>query len=81
MSRQKVYNVYYPRKYFQENEEKTEFVRVGVAFPMKNADGLTLELSVPLMLHGESRLVVMVKEQHRESEGERHGRSQSGGRR
>lgn len=71
MSRQKVYNVYYPRKYFQQNEEKTEFIRVGVAFPLKNADGLTLELSVPLMLQTDSRLVLMVKEQHRENEGRR----------
>lgn len=81
MSRQKVYNVYYPRKYFQENEEKTEFVRVGVAFPMKNADGLTLELSVPLMLASASRLVLMVKEQHSDSEAEGYSRPQKGGRR
>ncbi len=45
----KRYNVFFPRKYEdRDGKEKTEFLKVGVAWPMAERDGFSIELFMPL---------------------------------
>jgi len=69
----KVYNVMYPRKYWVtpqtggKPEERTEFIRVGSAFPLKDKDGFSLDIGVPLTLSGEgARLLLFAREERDE---------------
>lgn len=62
MSRHKVYNVFFPSKYKVDGEERTEFLRVGTAFPLKESDGMTIEFAIPLTIKERQRVVVMPKE-------------------
>lgn len=57
----KRYDVMYPRQYKDSKDQvQTAFVRVGVAFPLREKDGLTLELHVPLV--NVRKLVLFVHE-------------------
>lgn len=41
-----MYNVISPRKYTDQNGvEKTTFVTIGIAFPMKEKDGMRIQLN------------------------------------
>jgi len=60
----KQYNVMYPKSYEKNGKTETTFVRVGTAFPLRERDGFSLELDVPLTFVGsEGRLVLFVREQ------------------
>lgn len=59
----KTYSVLFPHRYTQNDEERTEMVRVGTAFRLREKDGFSLELSVPLALPEGARLVVLAREQ------------------
>ncbi len=49
MSKAKYYNVLFPRNYKDnDGEDRTEFIRVGVAFPLNDGKGLSLELYLPM---------------------------------
>jgi hypothetical protein len=56
----KRYNLFYPRQYKVNGEEKTQFVLCGVAFPLKNKDGFNIELYFPIIPKG--RIVAMLNE-------------------
>lgn len=68
------WNVLFPREYqVQGNgpgpETRTDFLRVGVAFPMQNRQGFSLELFlVPPVIEGRTRLVIMPRENQDDSE-------------
>lgn len=77
----KVYNVCYPREYKDgDGNERTDFIRVGVAFPLREQDGFSLELAVPLLLKAGSRLVILAREPN-ESESQTTQSSRNGSRR
>lgn len=66
------WNVYYPRQYTvqgeREPETRTDFMRVGTAFPLKEGkEGLSIEIQLPLQLEPGQRLIAMP----RDDEGER----------
>lgn len=37
------WNLLYPRSYKVGNEERTDFMRIGVAWPLKDREGFSLE--------------------------------------
>jgi hypothetical protein len=63
------WNVLYPREYQVQGqgpgpETRTDFLRVGVAFPMQNRQGFSIELFLmPPTIEGRARLVIMPREQ------------------
>lgn len=61
----KQYNVVYPKQYKDnDGNDRTAFVRVGTAFPMRDADGFTIELDVPLAFTSDQgRLCLFAREQ------------------
>ena len=59
-----IYNAFSVRKYELSGEEKTEFLKVGIGFPLKNKKGFSLKLS-SLPISGE--LVVMEKENNQDA--------------
>lgn len=76
----KVYNVNYPKNYKDnDGKERTMFVRVGTAFPMKDTDGFTVELDVPLSMSEGSRLCLFVRDQKDERRDNRDNRDNRGG--
>jgi hypothetical protein len=56
----------FPRQYtVQVNgkpEYKTEFIRIGSAFPLKERDGFSLDIGVPITLT-EGKLLMFVREE------------------
>ncbi|MCH9730992.1 MAG: hypothetical protein K0U84_15160 [Actinomycetia bacterium] len=45
MAKPSYYNVLYPRNYKdKDGDDRTEFIRVGVAFPLNDGNGLSAEL-------------------------------------
>lgn len=60
---QKRYTLFYPRTYEVAGEERTDFVRCGVAFPLKEKDGFQMELYFPIIPKG--KVVALVHEDKR----------------
>jgi hypothetical protein len=65
--------VLYPREYQVQGtghagpETRTDFLRVGVAFPLRDRQGFSVELFLqPPVIEGRSRLVLMPREQEDE---------------
>ncbi len=70
------WNVYYPRQYSvqgeREPETRTDFMRVGTAFPLKDGkEGLSIEIQLPLQLEPGQRLIAMPRDDGNDSGGER----------
>lgn len=59
------WNVYYPREYTVRGEHsngtetRTDFIRVGAAFRLREREGLSIEIQLPLSLPAGTRLVAM----------------------
>lgn len=64
-NRSRPWNVYYPREYTVRGEgggqdqTRTDFIRVGAAFPLRDKEGITIELQLPLSLPVGTRLIAM----------------------
>jgi hypothetical protein len=64
----KRYNVLFPREYMDsKGEKRTDFIRVGVAFELKNQDGFTVEL---YMNPPSRKLVVMPVREKENTQGD-----------
>lgn len=66
------YNVCYPREYTtSDGETRTDFVRIGRAFPLKDADGFRVELyaSPPLPTHAQATSLVLLRHEPAGSNG------------
>lgn len=72
MSKRNQYTVCWPREYTvgqgRDEETRTDWVRVGAAFDLKDVPGLSLEIHVPLVLKAGARLVLFVKNDETEPE-------------
>lgn len=70
------WNVFYPRTYSvgggnsgQPEETRTDFMRVGTAFPLTNKQGFSIEVQLPLMLSPGERLIMMPRDDDAERDG------------
>lgn len=72
-NRTKPWNVYFPREYTvrggtgQSDETRTDFIRVGAAFPLRDKEGFTVEIQLPLTLPPGARLIAMPRTDDQES--------------
>ena len=56
----KVYDVCKPRQYKDRGQDRTDFVRCGVAFPLPNKDGMSITLFFAMPANTE--LVILARE-------------------
>lgn len=71
-NRTRPWNVYFPREYQvrvgqgDQTETRTDFIRVGAAFPLRDKEGITIELQLPLSLPPGARLIAMPRTEDQE---------------
>ncbi len=70
------WNVFYPRTYTvgggntgKPQEDRTDFMRVGTAFPLTNKQGFSIEIQLPLLLSPGERLIMMPRDDDAEQDG------------
>ncbi len=66
----KIYEAFSVRKFTISGKEKSEFLKVGVAFPLKTKEGFSLKLS-SLPVSGELLVVGRVPKKEKKSETEK----------